>query len=95
MNESFRLFILHAERPETFVEWERHGGPSLWSKMRGPALVALGILAAFFFATQREALSQSLGLLAAVAALAPGVISILSNISRSASQDVSGKSSPA
>lgn len=81
MNESFRRFVLSAERSEVFAMWESRGGASVWARMRGPALLALGVLALFFFATQREALSRALGLVAAITAV-PGVVSILSSASR-------------
>jgi hypothetical protein len=82
MNESFRRFVLAAERPEVFAKWQERGGVSAWSKMRTPLLLALGGLALLFFATQREALNQTLGLLAAVAAFAPGLVSAAGGLSR-------------
>jgi hypothetical protein len=89
MNESFRRFILTAERPEVIAEWQQRGGESAWARMRAPILLAVAVLGAFFFATQREAFNQSLGLVAALAASVPGVISLLGSVAKLTRSDPS------
>lgn len=80
MNESFRLFVLDAERPEVFAKWQARGGLSPWARMRTPIVLSISVLGTFFFATQREVLDQSLALMATLAAGAPGVLSLLSGV---------------
>jgi len=80
MNESFRRFVLTAERPEVIATWEQRGGPSTWSKMKLPLGFALGGLTILFFATQREALNQTVGLLAALATFAPALVSAVGDL---------------
>jgi len=82
MNESFRRFILVAERPEVFAKWQQRGGDSAWSRMKTPILLSVAVLGVFFFTTQREALNQSLGLLAAVAASAPSVLNLIGSVAK-------------
>lgn len=82
MNESFRRFILGAERPEAIAKWERIGGVSAWSKMKRPILLSILALFAFFFATQREAFNQSLAVLAALAASVPAAMNLIGNLSK-------------
>ena len=77
MNESFRRFVLQAERPEVYLTWEKEESPSTWSKVRLPIIVFCLVLAGFFFATQREAFDQTIGILAALAASIPAVVKIL------------------
>ena len=89
MNESFRRFILTAERPEAMLEWEQRGGESAWARMRAPIMIGLILVAAFFFATQREAFDNSLGFFAALTAGAPALIKILGMTTRST--DPSGR----
>jgi hypothetical protein len=80
MNESFRRFVLSAERPEVIAKWEQRGGPSTWSKMKAPLGFALGGLTILFFATQREALNQTVGILAALATFVPGLVSAIGDL---------------
>jgi len=82
MNESFRRFVLTAERTEVFDKWQQRGDISVWSRIRAPILAAFAALAIFFFATQREAFHQTLGLLAAITAILPGLISAAGNLTR-------------
>ena len=74
MNESFRRFVLRAERPEVFKKWASEAGASDWSKLKTPVTFAVVALIVFFFATQRELFNQSLGVFAALAASAPAVV---------------------
>ncbi len=82
MNESFRRFVLTAERAETLAKWQERGDRSTWAKLRAPLLLTLGAPAFFFFATQKEALSQTLGLLAALTAVLPGIVSVWGSVRR-------------
>jgi hypothetical protein len=91
MNESFRQFVIGAEPVEVFAKWQERGEVSWWARMRMPLVVALSALAAFFFATQREALNQSLGFLAAIAAVGPALITVTSSLGKLRS---SGDSKP-
>lgn len=77
MNESFRRFVLRAERPEVFLKWERDVEASIWSRVRRPLFLFGIVVIAFFLATQREALNQSLGILAALTAGVPAIIRII------------------
>jgi hypothetical protein len=82
MNESFRCFVLTAERSEVIAKWQRRGEVSSWGRMKTPILVAFALLAVFFFATQREALNQTLGLVAAITAVTPALINTISGLAR-------------
>jgi len=82
VSDSFRSFVLTAEAPSVFEKWQRRGGLSAWSRIRTPILLGIGVLGVFFFTTQREALNQSLGLLAAVTASVPGIINLLGSVAR-------------
>lgn len=83
MNESFRRFILRAERPEVFREWEQAIGVSMWSRVRTPLILSGIVLAAFFFATQRDIFNQSLGLLTSLMIGAPALIKIFGILTQS------------
>lgn len=83
MNESFRRFVLRAERPEVFLQWERDVQASLWSRVRLPLVLSGMVVAAFFIATQREAFNQSLGMLAALTASVPAIIRIIGILTES------------
>jgi hypothetical protein len=91
MNESFRQFVLSAERADVFEKWQTRGEVSVWSKLKTPLWFALGALGVFFFATQREALSQSLGLLTVAAAVLPGVVSAMGSLARGGKSEKAGE----
>lgn len=82
MNETFRRFVLRAEPPEVIERWESKAAPSAWSKLKMPIAAAVLVLLAFFFATQREAFQQSLGIFAALAASAPALIKLFGAMSQ-------------
>jgi hypothetical protein len=71
MNESFRQFVLRAERPEVFRNWEDAVEASTWSKLRVPIFLSACALAAFFFITQKDIFTTTLGMLAGVTAGLP------------------------
>jgi hypothetical protein len=62
-DEPFRRFVLAAYRPGAAVLEASQEAPGLWQSLKGPAITALVILAAFFFATQEEMWNQSVVLI--------------------------------
>lgn len=87
MNESFRRFVI-AEVPEWEVlRWEREVEPGLWSRLRGPSVLALAVVAGLFFATQEDARQQAFGALAALTAAAPLLIRLVGSLAQSHSPD--------
>lgn len=80
MNESFRRFVLRAERPEVFQEWEKAVEASMWSRIKMPIIFSVIALAVFFFVTQGEAFHQSLGIFAALLAGAPALIRVIGTL---------------
>ena len=83
MNESFRQFVLQAEHPQTFQEWEHAAGISVWGTVKTPLILLAFALVAFFFITQREAFSQSLQILSAVAAGIPIIFKVIGALTQS------------
>jgi len=77
VNDSFREFVTVAEEPDVISKWQSRGGTSPWSRMKTPILASVAVLGIFFFTTQREALNQSLGLLAAMTASIPGLVNLV------------------
>lgn len=83
MNESFRQFVLQAEHPQIFQEWEQAAGISVWSIVKTPLILLAVALVAFFFITQRETFSQSLQILSAVAAGIPIIFKVIGALTQS------------
>jgi hypothetical protein len=77
MNESFRRFILTAERPETFAKWQAEAGDSPWARLRLPLGLAITAVALFFVTTQRELFNQTAAVLAAATASAPALFRLI------------------
>jgi len=77
MNESFRRFVISAEPEGVFRKWERQADLGLWHQLRIPILLGAATVLAFYFATQKEALDQTLLMLATLTGSAPLLISVL------------------
>ncbi len=82
VNESLRRFALRAVRPRTVAEWEVEDGASEWTRLRGPLLLVLAALVAFFFYTQRQSFDEMLGMLAAVTTSIPVLLKIVGMTAR-------------
>jgi hypothetical protein len=62
-DEPFRRFVLATHRPGATVLGPSDEAPGLWQSLKGPAITVLIILAAFFFATQKEMWNNSVVLI--------------------------------
>jgi hypothetical protein len=51
---AFRRFVLGNYRPAAFVAGSGEDVPNFWQALKGPVLIILVVLAAFFFLTQKE-----------------------------------------
>jgi hypothetical protein len=83
MNESFRRFVLRAEQPAVFQQWEAAAGVSAWSRLRTPLIASGVVIAGFFMVTQRELFNQTLGMLTVFTAGVPVLIRLLVSMPKS------------
>lgn len=82
MNESFRRFVLIVESPADVREWEMEGSAGVWSRMRTPVTMALGVLVVFLYFTQRQSFDETIGLVAALATGWPAAVNLLARLSQ-------------
>jgi hypothetical protein len=78
LNESFRKFVRQQVRKIDLLEWEEEGGPSAWNLVKWLLPVPLVLLAGFLFMTQRDAVTNVVGIVIALGSLAPVIVNLYS-----------------
>jgi len=76
MNRSFARFVRQQVERAQLLEWEEEEGTSTWSVLRWLLPIPLLLLGGFLFITQRDAVSNMIGVLVAVASLTPTLITL-------------------
>ncbi|HEX2253759.1 MAG TPA: cache domain-containing protein [Thermoanaerobaculia bacterium] len=77
INRSFTNFVRHQVKPEQILTWEAEDERvSTWSVLKWLIPVPLFLLGGFLFVTQRDALTNALGVLVAVASLLPILVNL-------------------
>ncbi|MEZ5285792.1 MAG: hypothetical protein R2712_13485 [Vicinamibacterales bacterium] len=74
MNQSFRRFVLGADRRAEVTVLERRADPSLWDRLRVPLGAAALVSMAFLLATQREAFDLTVAMAAGVSGALPVLV---------------------
>jgi hypothetical protein len=77
MNESFRRFVATDQCAGEVRTLEQRAEASAWARMRGPLLLVLLGVAAFFFVTQREVFNVWMAFFSALAAGLPTLFRVL------------------
>lgn len=78
MNRSFGQFVLRSVNRAELQEWEDAGGVSAWTVAKWLLPLPLLLFGGFLFVTQRESLSNALGLVVALGSLTPIFINLYS-----------------
>lgn len=75
-NDTFRLYVLNAARREQ-VPFESHDGASTWDMIRLPLFVVIVSVVLMIFATQKDLLNLTTGLVAALTTGLPAMVRLL------------------
>jgi hypothetical protein len=81
MNESFRRYIAGDVHLHEIRALEQKADASTWGQIRGPFIVVLIGVAAFFFITQRQVFDVSMAFFSAIAASLPALFRVVSTVS--------------
>src|SRR6185295_15872299 len=72
-NDTFRLYVLNAAKQEQ-VPFEAHDGASAWDTIRFPLFVVIVSVVIMIFATQKDLLNLTTGLVAALTTGLPAIV---------------------
>ncbi len=80
MNQSFARFVREEVPPEMVRAWEKELPDSPWQRLRFPLILALGVVAAFLFATQRETFDMVLAIVTGVGLASTAVFRLVGGL---------------
>ncbi len=80
MNQSFARFVQEEVPPAVIRAWENALPSSHWQRLRFPIILALAIVAAFLFATQRETFDTMLAIVTGVGLASTAVFRLVGGL---------------
>lgn len=71
INESFKRFVLHAEREESILDWQADANTGIWSMLRIPIFTVVLVLIVVTVFSSGQAIDSALGIMTAVLGMIP------------------------
>lgn len=71
VNDSFKRFVLHAERESDIAEWQADANTSIWSMLRIPVFTVVLVLLVVTVFSSGQAIDSALGILTAILGMIP------------------------
>lgn len=71
VNDSFKRFVLHAERENDIAEWQADANTSIWSMLRIPVFTVVLVLLVVTVFSSGQAIDSALGILTAILGMIP------------------------
>lgn len=71
LNDSFKRFVLHAEREESIAEWQNDANTGIWSMLRIPIFTVVLVLIVVTVFSSGQAIDSALGILTALLGMIP------------------------
>lgn len=71
VNDSFKRFILSAEREESIIEWQSDANSGIWSLLRIPIFTRVLVLLVVTVFSSGQAIDSAIGIMTAVLGMVP------------------------
>lgn len=71
INDSFKRFVLHAEREESIADWQNDANTGIWSMLRIPIFTVVLVLIVVTVFSSGQAIDSALGILTALLGMIP------------------------
>ena len=71
VNDSFKRFVLHAERESDIAEWQADANTGIWSMLRIPVFTVVLVLLVVTVFSSGQAIDSALGILTAILGMIP------------------------